>query len=113
MWPMSSTRRGWSVFQGILPWGMCAIRRRERALTWNAQPILVDCWRGPIALAHNGNLTNALHLRRELERDGAIFHSTSDSEVILHLISRSRRRTLQEAFVEALRMIQGAYSLVF
>ena len=79
---------------------------------WNAQPILIDCWRGPIALAHNGNLTNATQLRRELERDGAIFHSTSDSEVVLHLISRSRRRTLQEAFVEALRMIQGAYSMV-
>jgi amidophosphoribosyltransferase len=79
---------------------------------WNAQPILVDCWRGPIALAHNGNLTNAGYLRHELERDGAIFHSTSDSEVVLHLISRSRRRTLQEAFVEALRTVQGAYSLV-
>lgn len=79
---------------------------------WNAQPILVDCWRGPIALAHNGNLTNAGYLRHELERDGAIFHSTSDSEVVLHLISRSRRRTLQEAFVEALRTIQGAFSLV-
>jgi amidophosphoribosyltransferase len=79
---------------------------------WNAQPILVDCWRGPIALAHNGNLTNATQLRRELERDGAIFHSTSDSEVVLHLISRSRRRTLQEAFVESLRMIQGAYCMV-
>jgi amidophosphoribosyltransferase len=79
---------------------------------WNAQPIKVDCWRGPIALAHNGNLTNAVHLRRELERDGAIFHSTSDSEVILHLISRSRRRTLPEAFVEALQFVQGAFSLV-
>jgi amidophosphoribosyltransferase len=79
---------------------------------YNAQPILIDCWRGPIALAHNGNLTNAAHLKSELERDGAIFHSTSDSEVILHLISRSRRRTLQEAFVEALRMIRGAFSLV-
>jgi amidophosphoribosyltransferase len=79
---------------------------------WNAQPILVDCWRGPIALAHNGNLTNAADLRQELERDGAIFHSTSDSEVILHLISRSRRRTLQEAFVEALHMVQGAFSLL-
>lgn len=79
---------------------------------WNAQPILVDCWRGPIALAHNGNLTNALHLRHDLERDGAIFHSTSDSEVILHLISRSRRRTLPEAFVEALQIVQGAFSLV-
>ncbi|MEJ2247936.1 MAG: amidophosphoribosyltransferase [Acidobacteriota bacterium] len=80
--------------------------------SWNAQPILIDCWRGQIALAHNGNLTNATQLRHELERDGAIFHSTSDSEVVLHLISRSRRRTLQEAFVEALRMIQGAYSMV-
>jgi amidophosphoribosyltransferase len=79
---------------------------------WNAQPILIDCWRGPIALAHNGNLTNAAHLKHELERDGAIFHSTSDSEVILHLISRSRRRTLQEAFVEALRMVQGAFSVL-
>jgi amidophosphoribosyltransferase len=79
--------------------------------TWNAQPIVVDSWRGPMALAHNGNLTNAADLRRELERDGAIFHSTSDSEVILHLMSRSRRRTLQEAFVEALRMVQGAFSL--
>lgn len=79
---------------------------------WNAQPILIDCWRGSVALAHNGNLTNAGYLKHELERDGAIFHSTSDSEVILHLISRSRRRTLQEAFVEALRTVQGAFSLV-
>src|SRR5437867_8171800 len=78
----------------------------------NAQPILIDCWRGPIALAHNGKLVNAAQLRRELERDGAIFHSTSDSEVILHLISRSKRRSLPEAFVDALRLIQGAYSLV-
>ncbi len=78
----------------------------------NAQPILIDCWRGPIALAHNGNLINAAQLRRELERDGAIFHSTSDSEVILHLLSRSKRRTLVEAFIDALRIIQGAYSLV-
>jgi amidophosphoribosyltransferase len=79
---------------------------------WNAQPILIDCWRGPIALAHNGNLTNAMHLKHDLERDGAIFHSTSDSEVILHLISRSRRRTLPEAFIEALQIVQGAFSLV-
>ncbi|PYV12599.1 MAG: amidophosphoribosyltransferase, partial [Acidobacteria bacterium] len=78
----------------------------------NAQPILIDCWRGQIALAHNGNLVNAATLRRELERDGAIFHSTSDSEVVLHLVSRSRRRTLLEAFIEALRLVQGAYSLL-
>jgi amidophosphoribosyltransferase len=78
----------------------------------NAQPILIDCWRGPVALAHNGNLINAAQLRRELERDGAIFHSTSDSEVILHLLSRSKRRTLLDAFVDALRIVQGAYSVL-
>jgi amidophosphoribosyltransferase len=78
----------------------------------NAQPILIDCWRGSIAVAHNGNLTNASTLRHELERDGAIFHTTSDTEVLLHLISRSKRRTLLDAFVEALRYVQGAYSLL-
>jgi amidophosphoribosyltransferase len=79
----------------------------ESALN-NAQPILVDCWRGPVALAHNGNLINASQLRHDLERDGAIFHTTSDSEVVLHLISRSKRRTLPEALIEALRIVQGA-----
>lgn len=78
----------------------------------NAQPLFIDSWRGPIALAHNGNLTNAQHLRNELERDGAIFQSTGDTEIILHLICRSRRRTLQEAFFEALMMVQGAFSIV-
>ncbi len=78
----------------------------------NAQPLLIDSWRGPAALAHNGNLTNAAQLRHELERDGAIFSSTSDSEVILHLMSRSKRRSLVEALVDALLVVQGAYSLV-
>jgi amidophosphoribosyltransferase len=83
----------------------------ESALA-NAQPILVDGWRGRIALAHNGNLVNAGSLRRELERDGSIFNSTSDSEVILHLLCRSKKRTFLEAFAEVLQLIQGAYSLV-
>ena len=78
----------------------------------NAQPILVDTWRGPIALAHNGNILNAAHLRHEMEWDGAIFNSTSDSEVILHLISRSKRRNFTEALVDALQIIRGAYSLL-
>jgi amidophosphoribosyltransferase len=95
--------------KGDLALGHVRYSTAGESVSWNAQPILVDCWRGPIALAHNGNLTNAGALRHELERDGVIFHSTSDSEVILHLISRSRRRTLQEAFVEALRTVQGAY----
>ena len=78
----------------------------------NAQPILIDCWWGQLALAHNGNLVNGGQLRRDLERAGAIFQSTSDSEVILHLISRSKRRNLLEALTDALRIIRGAYSLV-
>lgn len=78
----------------------------------NAQPIRIDCWRGQLGLAHNGSLTNARELKRELEQDGAIFHSNSDTEVILHLMSRSRRRTVREAFIEALRQLQGAYSLM-
>ena len=78
----------------------------------NAQPIMIDCWRGQISLAHNGNLTNARDLRGDLELDGAIFHSTSDSEVIMHLMSRSRRRSVREAFVESLQQIKGAYSLI-
>ena len=73
---------------------------------------MVDCWRGPLSLAHNGNLTNARELKRELEHDGAIFHSTGDGEVIMHLMSRSRCRTVLESFVEALMQIEGAYSLV-
>jgi amidophosphoribosyltransferase len=78
----------------------------------NAQPILIGGWRGPVSLAHNGNLVNAAQLRRELERNGAIFHSTTDSEVILHLLCRSKRRTILDAFVDALRTIRGAYSLL-
>ncbi len=78
----------------------------------NAQPIRIDGWRGPVALAHNGNLVNGGAMRRELERDGAIFSSTSDSEVVLHLLCRSKRRSLLEAFAEVLHLIHGAYSLL-
>ena len=78
----------------------------------NAQPVMVECWRGPLSVALNGSLTNARVLRRELERSGAIFHSTSAGEVIMHLMSRSRRRTVREAFIEAMRQIEGAYSIV-
>jgi amidophosphoribosyltransferase len=78
----------------------------------NVQPLFADLDTGGIALAHNGNLTNALTLRRELISSGAICQSTSDSEVILHLMARSQRRRIVERFVEALRQIQGAYAFV-
>ncbi len=79
----------------------------------NAQPLSVDCSKGQVAVAHNGNLTNAIELRRELEEDGSIFQSTSDTEVVLHLVARSRERTLAGALRDALLQIEGAFSLVF
>ncbi len=79
----------------------------------NAQPLSVACSKGQVAVAHNGNLTNAIELRRELENDGSIFQSTSDTEVILHLVARSRERTLSGSLRDALLQIEGAFSLVF
>src|SRR3954447_20002327 len=79
----------------------------------NAQPLSVACSKGQVSVAHNGNLTNAIELRRELEEDGSIFQSTSDTEVILHLVARSRERTLSGALRDALLQIEGAFSLVF
>jgi len=78
----------------------------------NAQPISATFSRGPIALAHNGNLVNAEVLRRELEAAGAIFQSTSDSEVILHLLARVERQALERILPQALAQVTGAYSLV-
>jgi amidophosphoribosyltransferase len=78
----------------------------------NVQPMFADLEQGGIALAHNGNLTNFLMLRERLVEEGAIFQSTSDSEVILHLIARSRRSRLVERFIEALSQIEGGYALV-
>jgi amidophosphoribosyltransferase len=79
----------------------------------NAQPFSVACNKGQIAVAHNGNITNAIELRATLEREGSIFQASSDTEVILHLVARSRERTLSGALREALLQIEGAFSLVF
>jgi amidophosphoribosyltransferase len=78
----------------------------------NAQPIQVKCNKGDLALCHNGNLVNAHELRSLLEAEGSIFWSTSDSEVILHLIARSHKPTIEEALQEALLQVTGAYSLI-
>src|SRR5579872_1994483 len=79
----------------------------------NAQPFSVACNKGQVAVAHNGNITNAAELRRDLEREGSIFQASSDTEVILHLVARSRERTLPGALREALLQLEGAFSLVF
>jgi amidophosphoribosyltransferase len=78
----------------------------------NAQPITATTARGPIAIAHNGNLTNAESLRKEMERDGAIFQSSSDTEVILHLLARAPAGPLEEQIPYALAQVKGAYSLL-
>lgn len=78
----------------------------------NAQPICVDHLDGSMALAHNGNLVNALELRRELEKEGAIFHTSTDTEIFLHLISRHKKNDIIDAFVDSLKTVRGAYSLV-
>ena len=78
----------------------------------NAQPIVIDCNKGKLALAHNGNLTNAGKLRRTLEHRGSIFQTTSDTEVIVHLVARSSAHNLQGALGDALNQVEGAYSLL-
>ncbi len=78
----------------------------------NVQPLFAELDAGGFAVGHNGNLTNGLSLRRQLVREGAMMQSTTDTEVILHLVARSRRNRFVDRFVEALRQLEGAYSLV-
>jgi amidophosphoribosyltransferase len=79
----------------------------------NAQPFSVACNKGKVAVAHNGNITNAAELRADLERRGAIFQASSDTEVILHLVAHSSERTFAGALRDALLQLEGAFSLVF
>ncbi|MFM2370938.1 MAG: hypothetical protein RIS85_660 [Pseudomonadota bacterium] len=78
----------------------------------NVQPLFADLASGGFSIAHNGNISNAMFLKRDLVRKGAIFQSTSDTEVIIHLVATSRYPTLLDRFVDALRLIEGAYSLI-
>ncbi|HEY6090981.1 MAG TPA: amidophosphoribosyltransferase [Gemmatimonadales bacterium] len=78
----------------------------------NAQPILAGYHEGPLALAHNGNLTNAQALRADLVAKGSIFQTSSDSEVLIHLIARSEAREPEDQLLDALERVEGAYSLV-
>lgn len=87
--------------------------RRGTKHVKNTQPFAVDCAHGSIALANNGAITNGLHLRHKLEAEGSIFSSESDTEVLIHLIARSRQKTAVDRMAEALSKIEGAYSLVF
>ena len=78
----------------------------------NVQPLYAELQSGGFAIAHNGNISNAARLRRELVRRGSIFQSTSDTETIIHLVATSNYRTLLDRFIDALKQVEGAYSLV-
>ena len=79
----------------------------------NVQPFFADTNAGGIVISHNGNLTNAITLRKKLVKDGAIFYSTSDTETIIQLIAKSKREKKIDKIIDALFQIQGAYALVF
>jgi len=78
----------------------------------NAQPLLIDFAKGSVCIAHNGNLVNSLELRQYLEKTGSIFQTTTDSEIIIHLMARSKSHAMDESLLYALQRIRGAYSLV-
>ena len=78
----------------------------------NVQPLFAELASGGFAIGHNGNISNAMALRRELVSNGSIFQSTSDTEVIIHLVATSQFRTMLDRFIDALKQVEGAYSLI-
>lgn len=112
----------WSVFAepSVMPRlaGHAAIghnRYSTRGTTTiaNAQPIVIECKIGKIAVAHNGTITNASRLRKDMQDSGSIFQTTSDSEIVLHLIARSDQKDLVSSVMDALKKLVGAYCFVF
>lgn len=85
---------------------------KDASNTHNIEPLLYKFYDGHVAIAMNGNLTNASWLRNELEEDGAVFHSSSHAEVIMHLIRRSKKETFEERIKDALRKLDGAFSIM-
>jgi amidophosphoribosyltransferase len=106
-------RRSLQRLKGTLAIGHVRYSTAGKSNLVNAQPFRIDSCKGEIAIAHNGNLVNAARLRQELEAQGSIFRSSSDTEVILHLIARAPQADVEAAIVHALKQVEGAYSLVF
>jgi amidophosphoribosyltransferase len=106
------TEKKLSRIRGMLAIGHTRYSTTGDSAVLNAQPILVQSNKGMIALAHNGNLTNAQDIRTRMEARGSIFQTTSDTEVIVHLVAQSREQTLPDAIADALRRVEGAFSLV-
>jgi amidophosphoribosyltransferase len=103
--------RGLEALPGHIAIGHTRYSTAGESKLLNAQPILIDCAHGQIAIAHNGNLVNARELRERLVRDGSIFQTSSDTEVVLHLYARSREHTVEDALVESISQVTGAFSL--
>ena len=101
-----------SSLRGVLAIGHTRYSTAGDSALLNAQPILVQSNKGAIAIAHNGNLVNALAIRQQLESQGSIFQTNSDTEVLVHLIALSREQTLPDAIADSLRRVEGAFSLV-
>ena len=101
-----------SRLQGNVAVGHTRYSTAGSSVLANAQPLLNDYKSGPLTISHNGNLTNAHELRRELVDQGALFQTTTDTEVLLHLIARSRKATPEEQIREALERCEGAFTLV-
>src|SRR3954454_1555560 len=106
------TEKKLSRIRGTLAIGHTRYSTTGDSALLNAQPIMVQSNKGMVALAHNGNLTNAGEIRARMEAQGSIFQTSSDTEVIMHLIAQSREHTLPEAMADALRRVEGAFSLV-
>jgi amidophosphoribosyltransferase len=98
--------------QGRMALGHVRYSTTGETILRNVQPLFAELSAGGLAVAHNGNITNGLTLRRELISQGAICQSTSDTEVILHLVSRSKKTRIIERYIDALRSLEGAYALV-
>ena len=107
-----STEKVIDRLKGTLAMGHVRYSTTGETILRNVQPLFAELAAGGIAVAHNGNLTNGLTLRRELIASGAIYQSTSDTEAILHLVARSPKKRLMERYVDALRQLEGAYALV-
>ena len=107
-----SSEKTMARLQGAAAIGHVRYATTGETVLRNVQPLFAELDGGGFAVAHNGNFTNGLTLRRSLVKEGAICQSTSDTEVILHLVARSRKARFTERFIEALRQIEGAYALV-
>jgi len=112
----------WSVFadpnampalEGSAAIGHNRYSTRGSTTLTNSQPILIECKSGQVAVAHNGTITNASQLKKDMRDTGSIFQTTSDSEIVLHLIARSKKTDIVEAVTDALMKLVGAYCFVF